>query len=1212
VTTQTTSLPKAWEIIGNNAGGATGGYAFVGTFPAGSAPTAFNTSSNARTRQSGMAHELGHVFGLQHQSSYDLLANKTAEYLSAPDPLHGPIMGVDYSGTVHKWFIGHPSTSPGTLQDDLSVIAGKIKAREPAGGDGYRADDFADTIAAASPLTDDGAGLQYASAIVERMSDVDIFSFVADGNPLVVSAVPDLPSGLDAKLEIYDADGHRLAAKDAATNEQQVVLALPAGTYYAAVSSHGDYGDLGLYDLSVRALPAGWNSADVGTVGLTGYTQFDPANGTFTNTGAGTAVSGTADSFRFAWQSLTGDGEIVARVTQNQNTNSAAKVGVEIRESLANNSKHAAMILTPSGQAQFISRTSTGGSANVFNGATFPIPTWVRLKRAGNLLTGYTSPDGIAWTQVSQATVAMAATVDIGLLTSSVTPSNSQKLDTGKVESVMITGDTSVVPPTYNALPAPPNLAVDPTPTGTGLVLTWNVVEGATAGYAVQRSSDGVTYTQIGATNAFDATTYTDANPGATMRYFYRVTARDGSGSSVPSDVASAINRPPTPSSVSITAWNQTSLVVNWKDVSGDAGYRVERSTDGGTTWSPLATVGTNVPAYTNSGLPSATTYQYRVITLSAAGESAPSTVASGATRLAAVGGIAITSTALNAIGIRWNDIALETGYRIERSNNGTTWSTLANVVANQTTYTDTTVSPLTEYYYRVFGTAGAALSLNPSYAFTATPATAPLPAPWTSANIGTVNGTGAAGYSGGTFTLISGGSDINSSSDNFRFTSQPLTGDGQIVARVNSVENTDASAKAGVMFRASIAINAPYAAVLLTPGAGVIMQTRASTGGTTTLTTGLASATAPYWVKLVRTGNTFTGYYSSDGTNWTQIAQTKLDNVPTAALVGLATASHTTDTLSTASIGSVTVSNAAPTVAAAASANPNPVTTGDTAALSVLGADDHGESVLSYTWAVTSRPQGAPLPTFSANGTNAAKNTTVKFPGPGDYALTVTITDAAGLSTTSTVNVTVATVFPAVTAMTFDDHRAVTVKFNTDVGASLSVDDLTVQPLAGGTAIAPASVNWDGDTFTATFSFEADFLDGDYRATLFAAGVNDAANLRPTADATLDFVVLPGDLNRDRTVNFDDLVILGQNYNQSGGLTYAQGDVTGDGAVDFNDLVLLAQRYGQTLSPPPTPAAPSPPTSDASAPAASSLFSTSRIAPPRPKSITRPLRRGH
>ncbi len=101
----------------------------------------------------------------------------------------------------------------------------------------------------------------------------------------------------------------------------------------------------------------------------------------------------------------------------------------------------------------------------------------------------------------------------------------------------------------------------------------------------------------------------------------------------------------------------------------------------------------------------------------------------------------------------------------------------------------------------------------------------------------------------------------------------------------------------------------------------------------------------------------------------------------------------------------SVTVNNAAPTVATPASATPSPVA-GTTNNLSVLGADDGGESNLTYTWAATGTPP-APV-SFSANGSNAAKNTTASFSQAGNYSLQVTITDAGGLSTTSTVNVTV------------------------------------------------------------------------------------------------------------------------------------------------------------------------------------------------------------
>ena len=95
------------------------------------------------------------------------------------------------------------------------------------------------------------------------------------------------------------------------------------------------------------------------------------------------------------------------------------------------------------------------------------------------------------------------------------------------------------------------------------------------------------------------------------------------------------------------------------------------------------------------------------------------------------------------------------------------------------------------------------------------------------------------------------------------------------------------------------------------------------------------------------------------------------------------------------------------PTVVTPASATPSPVT-GTTTTLSVLGADDGGETNLTYTWAATTLPAGAAAPTFSVNGTNAAKQTVATFSEAGTYGFTVTIADAGGLTTTSSVNVVV------------------------------------------------------------------------------------------------------------------------------------------------------------------------------------------------------------
>ncbi len=119
------SVPKAWLTVGNNI---SGGYSYVNVFP-NTTPESWNNSGDARTRVSGLAHELGHNFGLQHQSTYDQWGVKTAEYAGATDALHGPIMGVDYSGTVHKFFIGHNATSTARLLSKMTSPSSPARSK---------------------------------------------------------------------------------------------------------------------------------------------------------------------------------------------------------------------------------------------------------------------------------------------------------------------------------------------------------------------------------------------------------------------------------------------------------------------------------------------------------------------------------------------------------------------------------------------------------------------------------------------------------------------------------------------------------------------------------------------------------------------------------------------------------------------------------------------------------------------------------------------------------------------------------------------------------------------------------------------------------------------------------------------------------------------------------------------------------------------------
>ena len=108
----------------------------------------------------------------------------------------------------------------------------------------------------------------------------------------------------------------------------------------------------------------------------------------------------TADSFRFVYKTLNGDGAISAKVLSVTNTNVWAKAGVMIRESLSADSSYAFMFPTPDGRRAFQNRPSPGGSAFSAHSATgqATLPFWVKVERKGNQLTAYYSTDGKNWT----------------------------------------------------------------------------------------------------------------------------------------------------------------------------------------------------------------------------------------------------------------------------------------------------------------------------------------------------------------------------------------------------------------------------------------------------------------------------------------------------------------------------------------------------------------------------------------------------------------------------------------------------------------------------------------------------------------------------------------------------------------------------------------------------------------------------------------------
>ncbi len=201
-------------------------------------------------------------------------------------------------------------------------------------------------------------------------------------------------------------------------------------------------------------------------------------------------------------------------------------------------------------------------------------------------------------------------------------------------------------------------------------------------------------------------------------------------------------------------------------------------------------------------------------------------------------------------------------------------------------------------------------------------------------------------GGAGGSWTVLGGGGDIWGTSDSFRLLSQPLAADGTISARIDSQTNTSVWAKAGVMIRATSDPGSPYFAEFMTPGNGIAVQWRTAQGGSSSQV--LATATVPAWLRVGRSGSTFTAYTSADGLTWTAIPNASV-NVPItgAVLAGLAVTSHNTSSLSSVTFDGVVLASTAPPPPDACPTGWNCADVGSTG---VLG----GQSLTAGTWTVT------------------------------------------------------------------------------------------------------------------------------------------------------------------------------------------------------------------------------------------------------------------
>jgi N-acetylneuraminic acid mutarotase len=263
------------------------------------------------------------------------------------------------------------------------------------------------------------------------------------------------------------------------------------------------------------------------------------------------------------------------------------------------------------------------------------------------------------------------------------------------------------------------------------------------------------------------------------------------------------------------------------------------------------------------------------------------------------------------------------TSFTIEREGPGDSDYTPL-ITVNDTSYDDTGLTAGGAYSYQVLANNSVGSS-DPTAAVGVVLPTTPG-APWTQSDIGAVARMGSSiiSTSTGVYTVTGGGADIWNSADAFHYVYQPLVGDGTIVARVTSQQNTNGWAKAGVMIRENLGAGSRFADIVLTPSNGVSFQRRLSSNlGCASTTT---SAGKGWWLELVRAGSTITGFASGDGQNWKLVGSTILP-MANNVYVGLCVTAHDNSKVSTATFDHVLLTTTGVASSIWTAGTPSPIT---------------------------------------------------------------------------------------------------------------------------------------------------------------------------------------------------------------------------------------------------------------------------------------------
>ena len=664
-----------------------------------------------------------------------------------------------------------------------------------------------------------------------------------------------------------------------------------------------------------NTVPSPWANQDVGAVQTIGVAC--ESNGQFEVRASGADIWSSEDEFHFVYQEISGDVDIYARVISLEQTSVYAKAGVMIRNTLDANSAMAHMAMSPGAgigsDAYWLQhRNSTAEFMDGDNSTVAqadPFPTYMRLVRQGNTITGYTSDTPGNWNQVgSVLNIPMNQTIYVGL---AVTSHNDGIISSAIFDNVSVQGST----PTGNASPvavgsATPlsgDVPLEVSFNGNGstddvgiVAYSWDFGDGSGL---VSTAAPSHTYTALG---AYSATLTVTDSEGLSDSTSLEISVTDPNqtctGSIIPEYRLDGVWSSGE-NNLTVDEGTQVmfSMLPNGIDVSVEF--------PDGTIVGDDYLVGNVTPsdngAYTLTSEEGCVTIINLTVTGSG-GDQPPNAIAS-ATPLS---GDALLN--VNFIGSSSTDDVAITNYSWDFGD------------GNVSTDADPSHTYVTGGSYSavltVTDTEGATDTATVSITVSTPSSCVALDTPWSNVDVGNVSANGNACYDGtsGTYEIEGSGADIWGANDEFHYVYQTMDGDGEIVARVLSQDNTNGWAKAGIMMRNGLLSNSASALLSVHPnplgsGAGYTLQQRDFDGGSMTSATahniGPVSAAYPQYLRLVRQGDTFSAYGSVTNGNW-QLLGSRDIAMNSSIYVGLAVTSHNDGTLGKATFDNVVVGN--------------------------------------------------------------------------------------------------------------------------------------------------------------------------------------------------------------------------------------------------------------------------------------------------------------